>query len=298
MLNAFYDFAVSSAKYDFVGFLLEAERYRQMTGKDGIRFIFVPGPNDGFREDSLPPSPEIRYKMMVNILFPMCEMLGVSHEVLLCPDRDIALDVQLCVDSGGFESREILPVDYKVTNPSSLYGMQTITRAFRRHFYPLRAAHPIAKQSDLITITLRECHYWPTRNSRREVWFKAAQIIKDAGFRVLFIPDTDSLPIEGWACDTEAATNLHRRAAIYESAAHNFFVSNGPAWMAAAMSGVSGSIFKMVADGAPTCSSKFYKNIGFPEGSQIGRDNFKLVWQDDTEDHVLSEVRRVIGCLQ
>lgn len=287
MLNAFYDFAVSPAKYDFIGFLLDAERYRQLVGEDGIQFVFVPGPKDGFRDDKLPPKPEIRLKMLQNILIPMCGMLGIPAKIYICQSRVEALEFQLKVTG-----QEIFPTEYRATDPTHHYGMHVMARSFHRKFYPLRAYKPIEPQLDLITITLRECHYWPSRNSNREVWLEAGKVITDAGLRVLFIPDTDSPAIDG---DWQATTDLHHRAALYEAAKHNFFVSNGPAWMAAVMPKVNATIFKMVSADAVSCSPKFFRNIGFPIGSQVGRSNHKIIWEDDTLEAVLPRVKEIVG---
>ena len=286
MLNAFYDLAVSPAKYDFLGFLLDAERYRQMTGEDGIRFIFVPGPNDGFRVDKLPPhAPELRAKMLNNILFPMCGMIDAKVELRMCAKRE---------DAGQFENGEMFPSKYRSGDPSSHYGTHIFIRNFKRGFFPLRAVYQLEKQPDLITISLRESHYWTIRNCNRETWVEAAKMIKEAGLRVLFIPDVDSPPLEGWDVDVLAATDLNRRAAIYESAAHNFFVSNGPAWMAAAMGKVNATMFKLLVEGGLCCSEKFYDSVGLPVGSQIGHDNHRIVWEDDTVENVLPVVENVI----
>jgi hypothetical protein len=283
MLTAFYDLALSPAKYDFVGFLQNADRYRKLMLLEGIRFVFVLGPNQGFREDALPPAPPKRALMLNNILIPMCFMLGIPVEIIIAT-REEARELQ---------TGEIFPMGYLVDNPVNHYGAHIMTREFRRGNYPLKPVKKIEKQPDLITITLRECHYWPTRNGNRETWLAAAEIIKKAGLRVLFIPDVDSLPIED--SDTEASIDLNRRAAIYESAEHNFFVNNGPAWMAAAMPNTNCTIFKILAEGAVCVSEKYYRNIGFPKGSQIGRPNHKIVWEDDTKEHVLPVVHEVIG---
>lgn len=287
MLTAFYDLALSPAKYDFIGFVMDAERHRRLTGEDGIRFVFVPGDNGGFRVDKLPPQDlSLRRKMFNNILLPMCCMLGVPTEIVLCSER---------VDARKYQTGEVFPTEYLVEQPAAHYGMHVIVRGFKRGMFPLKASEPIDDMPEVVTITLRESHYWPTRNGNREVWLAAAQKIKDAGLQVVFIPDVDSPEIEGWYSDHESSLNLHRRAAIYESAKHNFFVSNGPAWMAAAMAKPNCTIFKLVAEGAVCCSAGYYELIGFPVGSQIGRPNHKIIWEDDTIESVLPAVEEVIN---
>lgn len=286
-LNCFYDLAVSPAKYDFISFLLDAEHYRCLTGLSSLRLIFVPGPNNGFRIDELPPQDTNRRLMMLkNILIPLCDMLGVPGEIVVCPDRETAAE---------FQEGEVFPTDYLVAQPAPHYGQHIAVRAYKRGLYPLRAVKPIDAQPDLITITLRESSYWPTRNGNRDTWLKAADMIKAAGLRVLFIPDVDSPPLEGYNCDMQASTDLHRRAALYESAAHNLFISNGPAWMAAAMSKPACTMFKVISQGAVSCSDKYFRQIGFPKGSQIGRDNHRIVWEDDTEEAVVPVVQEIIN---
>lgn len=287
MLTAFYDLMVCPAKYDFLGFLLDAERFRRLTQQESVRFVFVPGPNHGFREDPLPPHSIPRRKMMLdNILVPMCQMTGAQVEVIICPTRQ---------DARKYQTGEIFPMGYLVDDPIKDYGTHVFMRAFARKFYPLHAVNQIQPQPDLITITLRESHYWPARNGNRETWLAAAEMIKAAGLRPLFVPDVDSPPVEGWESDKEASTNLHHRAALYESAAHNFFVSNGPAWMAAAMPKVNSTIFKAATEtGGVSCSKDYWELAGFPVGSQIGRHNHRIVWEDDTKEAVLPVVVELI----
>ncbi len=285
MLNAFYDFAVSPAKHDFVSFMLDAERFRRLTGWHGINFIFVPGPAGGFREDKLPPrDPEVRRSMFMKILVPMTKMLECQTKVTICQDREQALALM---------KGEIFPTEYTVKVPTMHYGTQLMMRAFMRGEYPFVAPLKMHPKPDLITITLRETDYWDQRNSNRETWLAAAEAIKSAGLRVLFIPDTHSAEIVGWKSDKEATYNLLRRVAIYDAAAYNLFVANGPACIAMAMKSVNGIMFKVLND-APATSASFYTGIGFPPGSQIGRDNFNLVWEDDTKEVVLPEVERVV----
>lgn len=62
------------------------------------------------------------------------------------------------------------------------------------------------------TVTLRNCHRDPARNSDREMWLDFA---KEIGARV--IPDYSDEPI-----------HLHDRVALYAGAEMNYFVSNGP----------------------------------------------------------------------
>lgn len=286
MLNAFYDLSVSPVKYDFVGFLLSVEHHRILTGENQVRIIFVPTVDGGFRIDKLPPyGNEKRRNMLINIVLPMCGMLGYPVDVVVCAEREQAKP---------FLTETIFPTQYTLKTPIPHYGHQTIARAFNNGFYPLVARKPIPRMNDTITISLRESHYWPSRNGNRKTWLKAAEMIKDFGLKPLFIPDVDSEPVEGFESNTEASSSLNTRAALYDASAHNLFVNNGVAWLAAAMKTANCTIFNMVAEGAPCCSPSFFESVGFPVGSQIGRDNHKIVWEPDSEEAVLPEVESII----
>ena len=52
-LQCIYDLEIAPCSYDFFAFLLSAETHRVRNRYDNIELIFLPGPNNGYREDNL-----------------------------------------------------------------------------------------------------------------------------------------------------------------------------------------------------------------------------------------------------
>jgi hypothetical protein len=136
------------------------------------------------------------------------------------------------------------------------------------------------------TITLRNSDYWPERNSDFDAWTGAATFIESMGYQVVWVPDMDgATPHPAF----DAATwDIDIRAALYEGAALNLGVSNGPVALMA-MLNCRYLIFKMVTDGCPSTSVDFLKSHGLVPGSSYN-ERGRLVWENDTEEVLIREI--------
>lgn len=87
---------------------------------------------------------------------------------------------------------------------------------------------------NMVTITLRECDEWPHRNSNLPAWALFAEDLHKQGFTPLFVRDTARAfdLIDGFATSPKASLDILERCALYESAACNLFVANGPCTLA------------------------------------------------------------------
>jgi hypothetical protein len=85
-----------------------------------------------------------------------------------------------------------------------------------------------------VVITLREATHWRFRNSNLSSWTRLARELERDGENVIFVRDTAmaTKDLPGFATYPLAAVNLPVRAALYERAKINLFVSNGPATIA------------------------------------------------------------------
>ena len=270
-LTAVYDLAMCPAKYDFLGFLLAAENERGLRGLKSVRFVFLPGPNDGFRDDHMPPrDTAAREQMMRNVVLPMCKLLPS------------------CIGVERRDHRGIGDLDGWITTGASerVYGLKILVQVARNGLYPLRVDGALPGHDNVVTITLRESHYWPTRNSTREVWFEVAERLTDMGLTPLFVPDVDSADTDELKqhgqVDHEATTDLHGRLRLYRSCRHNFFVNNGPAWLATFVPDINMTMCKILAPEAPGTTHGFYANAGLPPGSQLGRPGHRIIWGEET----------------
>lgn len=282
---AVYDLALSPPTYDFIGFLVSAERQRLRSGEKSFSVAIVSGPNGGFRQDDLPPKdPAVRRKMLDNIVKPMCSLVATCSEVVELT-RD---EVKARIDAGG---ERVFPTGYQAEKPKSHYGTGYYVKSIRAGVMPL-VVDGVVKEPGLVTITLRQSHYWPTRNSNVDEWVKVARELQSRGKRVVFVPDADGYDarLEGFEIDTRASTDLIHRARLSANAELNLSVSNGPAWMLCLMPQVSYMVFKLVAVDAPACNPAFFAANHLPVGSQLGRPNHKIVWADDDAETILKAI--------
>lgn len=260
--NAVYDLAVSPPTFDFVGFLVSAERARLESGKERLRIIIVSGPDNGFRRDHLPPrDPAERRRMLENIVIPMCSLLPSVNAV-----------EQLQAEHVGAVD---FPKGWSAQSRIQHYGTNKMAQAWKAGFFPFRVPDVEVKQN-LVTITLREAPYWPTRNSNVQAWHELATLLRDHGYEVRIIGGDD-------------LQNSYERAQVYAGAKLNLFVSNGPVAMASFMPQASCLVFKMCSPGAPCVDPGFFSGAGFPVGSQIGRKGYRIVWKDDDLETISSE---------
>lgn len=266
MLTAVYDLASSPPTFDFAGFLVSAERERLRLGKKHVRILIAAGPDNGFRKDRLPPrDPAERRRMLNNIVIPMCSLLPSCVSV-----EEWEAD---CIRDADF------PVGWNQRSRKSHYGTDKFVQAWKDNCFPLTAG--VTEKKDFITITLREADYWPTRNSNVDVWMKLAQSLINAGEAVTIIRDAD-LP------------NSSDRAGVYERAKLNLFIGSGTMAMTTLIREARCLVFKMCSPSAPCVDPQFFAAVGMPVGSQIGRDNHRIVWKDDDYETLVEETVKEI----
>lgn len=118
---------------------------------------------------------------------------------------------------------------------SEVYTTKHIVAASRRgEAVPKLVAPNVEFSEPPVTITLREASHWPHRNSDIIDWLKFGMELKRKGRQVIVVRDTEKAfePLAGFDCAPEASLDVIARAALYQAAACNLFVSNGPATLA------------------------------------------------------------------
>lgn len=278
MLTAFYDLAVSPPTFDVLGFLATAERKRIELGEPTLRIVIVPGPDNGFRKDNLPPrDPKVRMRMLKKIVLKLCKLLPSVGEVVHCETR---------ADAVAFKTGHVFPDGYDEAQPVMSYGTKLITNAIRAGCMPFRADRPVTKNDRLIAITLREAHYWPSRNSNLPEWQKVARHFMKAGYEVVFVRDTEQATkaLPGLRTDPDASISLQSRLALYETARLNMFVNNGPAALAMLSQNVALLTSKMETADAPCTNAAYFAAHGMPKGEQLPRPDCHILWADDRAD--------------
>lgn len=269
-LTAVYDLAVSPPTYEFLSFLCAAEKARLQHGHTYLDVVFMPGPKDGFRDDALPPSLEERHSMLHRICVSACRLLPSVRTVTVRADRQPV-------------SGTIFPDGWTVLTPVSHYGMQWVVEGLPQ---ALRATEYAKKRvrytpRSYITITLRQSSYWPERNSNLHEWTAAARVLQARGYEVVWVPDTDT-------SDSIMSWDIDFRLALYEGAACNLMIANGPL-MLAVLSTVPYLAFKMVTEACPSTTPEFMRQHGYDVGFQFSA-NGRCIWKEDTCDTIVDAV--------
>ena len=273
VLNAVYDLGLSPPTYDFIAFLIEAERHRIEKKIDKMDVWFQPGPWHGFRHDELPPDAATRKAMLWRVCAGMARLMPSVRNVMVLGERS---------QIGG----EVFPVDYAEQHPKSHYGIRYLrgasqmlrasdsARAWAAKRYPARYA----------TITMRESTYWPERNSNRPEWEKVAWWLSKQGIHAVFVEDTEKT-------GDALAFDIDLRAALYEGAVVNLGVSNGPMTMCPYL-GAKYLIFNVGQVAAVhSATPEFLAAHGYtPEGEGMGGDG-RMVWKADTAENIIAELQ-------
>jgi hypothetical protein len=208
MIAAFYDLQVSPPTWDFTKFLMRAcmERGNE---REPVQVVVVPGPKGGFRDDTFPPDLEMRRQMLRQVVLRYCDLLPwVTANV--CATRD---EAAVMLEDARREGASTLPDAYRLDAPVSTYNEALLIRAHHagRRLPRLRAlgaqdaivARRLGAHRPVVCV-LRECAYWPERNSDLAIWASFGRWLRDEKRRrVIFIRDVaqigqDFAELETW----------------------------------------------------------------------------------------------------
>lgn len=141
-----------------------------------------------------------------------------------------------------------------------------------------------------VVITLREHMHHTHRNSGLTDWIKFAGYLQERGEHVIFVRDFAKADedITGFETMPEASRNIIVRAALYESAKCNLFVSNGPSTVA--LFGNRPWLQFIHCDESEAdkyiqnTPQWWYTNHGIVPGEQFpwSEPNQRIIWQPDT----------------
>lgn len=265
MNQACYDLAHNPPTFDAVAFIVQVV---EQFGTEPVAINIAHGPVEGFRNDNVwPQSIGKRERLYAQILVPLFQMLP-SVRIIRHDSRE-----------GWGKNEYTIPWKHFV-------------RCNSKGIRPLQPRAHVPTDPRLVTITLREADHWPQRNSNVPEWLLAARVIREMGYRVVFIRDTkfatdsfDEFPVS-W----RAATDLHARGALYRAATCNMFVSNGPAWLAMACDAPT-LVFRPTCEDLGSCyDSNWFRECGVEPGGQFPNTakHHRLIWAADTRDTIIS----------
>ncbi len=255
----------------------EVDRQRfggQRFGGGRIHVRFKAGPKDGFRDDVLPRPLDAKQAIFQNVMRPALRLMNAVEQI------------------GPFEGRE---------SPVSIYFPMHAVHAHCAGYKIPKWKVPPEIMEEMryflndrkpVVITLRECSYWPTRNSNMEAWTGFAQ---NCGEDIIFVRDTAKAyePMPGFETNARAAVELLWRAALMESAKCNLLVANGPVsislyghapWM------VFGCLTPEIPEYRAGNADWWKKQMDVEVGQQFPWSGPKqrIIWDKDTRDAIES----------
>jgi hypothetical protein len=292
LLTVYYDLSVCPVGYDVIKTLAVAEAERKTLGLDGLRVVFVPGPNGGFRNNEMPFDIDQRRQMFWGICMGICRCLpsirAISH---LNSDAEI-----------GDVGEHVYPYGYSADNRVGVYGIAYLIDAMHKGDIacfeaPEWARRQVVKwiRQNTVTITLREAGYVDGRNSLIGEWVAAADELKSRGYHVVFVRDTDQAfgaDFHGHDVCHAASYDISMRLALYEAAAVNCFVANGPFTLGLLAPRAKCIVFGMQREGDFNMGAEHWKRRNLPVGSEYPNTHgrFKTVWQRESAANIVDAV--------
>jgi hypothetical protein len=262
-MNVYYDLAVSPISYDVLAFLVKARMAANESGDDELHVNIVPKTDGlgGFSRDwGNYDAEETRWRLW-NIVIPACQLARAT--VSLLPNRDgfVADGV------AHHHSKELIQAGRIAKLSASPQAIAYVDE------YLAGYARPV------VTITIRETED-AARNSDQRAWYLFMRSIENR-FAVIWLDDSRKQLAK------LNALTVDLRCALYQRAAMNLFVANGPS----ALCWYTGAPFMIFNCGGVHGENwrKHYEWLGLPDGKQLpwaDHARQKLIYKPDTFENI------------
>lgn len=294
ILYACYDMNVSRATYDFLGFLCLAESYRIELACQAMHVVIVNAENNEFNQSRWGVhSLDEHHWRLSQILIPCCKLLSSCSGVSQTASRS---EAQKLVNS----ENHVFPKGYSVASPVGIFEFNHLfdrvaegfgvnylqaSRSALNYIDKYLSMHN-PKNKSIVSITLRQTHGKPKRNSDISAWQKVAHWLIEFGYFVVVVPDTDNPIVTGfegcWVADV-VCFNVELRMALYQRSYLNLGVNNGPMHLCAMNSKVDYLMYKQVVEEYPHSSLQSFIDRGFQLGGNFpdATKTQKFIWEDD-----------------
>lgn len=303
-LYAFYDLDRQPSSFDTVHFLLAAEAAREKVGSPPLVLVVVPRSEREARVVE-------RFRalrgstwgaagedwMRSQVVAAVAHLLPSVSGVVEAPGRAWAGILRSSLDAA-----RVYPPRYDVRVPQAQHHLRRLSEALDGGFDARRLrSSPVARDAvarwtgggPFVTVTLRRSSTSPIRNSSPQAWQAFVRRAVGDGFDVVLVDDFEAPPLD-WSCvDGQsvrvfepAVWNVQARMALYESAAGNWFVNNGPAALALfARERPPTFVTKMLVPDVPETSEAYFDAAGIRVGGPYPSDHpfGAFVWSDDDE---------------
>lgn len=273
-MRAYYDLGRSPATFDFVHWLVNAEKQRLASGESNIQVVFVDGERQ-LTERDFAFNPERKAWRLHNLLVPLCRLLPSVN---------------------GYEVYGIGQQTIPYTVPKDKLGT---------FFHASEAARDLAAawvrtNKPIVTMTVRQSDFQIARNTNLEEWKKTAQWFADQGCLPIIVPDTEALlggekmmPLAEFRICEPAALYPDMRLALYERAMLNCFTSGGP-YVLAMYSALPFFMCKLVNPDIGTCTETYMKKIGITPDTVLNPCQ-QICWKDDVFDLIKPNLEALLA---
>ena len=307
-LQCIYDLAVSPCSYDFFAFLLSAETHRVRNRYDNIELIFLPGPNNGYREDNLRTDSQ-NQQFFINVIIPGIELLPSINSFHKLSKRSQYCNIKS-------KNNDIFPRGYSLERPRPDYAMHGLVTArirdeepvfFSPPEYAVQAAKKIlfnlCNNKKPVILTVRELERENSsgmRSIKTDIWKQVIEELKDSDYELIVIRDTgsavNSTPLFENIHELQVASyHMHIRYAIHQVAHLSFFKNNGP-FLPAFYSKSNVIMFNDFDENHAALTEDWMKtNFGINYGSQypMAAQNSIVRWGDENKEQILKDIFNV-----
>lgn len=301
---AIYDLDKINCSYDFLVFFQNAYLIKKKNKFNKLDIIILSGSFKGFKKQQF--HRERNFKIdyaqsrLSNIVYQALNMFTDYFDNIIFVKNRKSLSIKKLFQ----DYKLVFPINYNLNIEKKKYTSQCIwsnlesaNKNFK--FAKLKISKLIQKKirqylntkKKIITITLRESGYTKFRNSKLNEWKKIIKYIDKKKFIIIVLRDFEQLGkkdfFRKYELFPEASINLGFRAAIYNMANLNMFVSNGPqtiCWI----NDIKSISWKVWGDGKD--KSLFDDNLGFSknEKSKILNNKRQILLSDnDTFDNLI-----------
>lgn len=305
-LRVVYDLNVAPVSFDFVSFIAGAEYERARRGLVSMDVVVLPVTAESprfsrFKEDNGAGLENIRWRLHKIVAETAFMMKSVSDFHYFSDRAEGIAYIQS-------NSAPLYPpqYDFKTFDHLNRLTYKAIANAcdtgeaFRfieasavARSYVTKWKSEVSAGRPLVSISLREASYVPSRNSLIEEWMRMAEYLTDKGFCVVFVRDTEKaldqdprfkkyLVFEG------ASWSLDLRIALYEQAYQNLFVNNGPQMLTIVGKNCPYIVFKLIVDDWPATTREHMIRTGMVVGEnlKLAAKNQWLVWDIDRFENI------------
>jgi hypothetical protein len=312
---AIYDLKASTAwiSFDFAWFLFAAEIFAKKNSKTTFELVVIMDLGNYGKATALP---EYRYSMLThnmewrihNILVPLVGLCSACSKFSIVEKFNKPLS-QFVVFPQGYNGVTYIPgMNYRFIF-DNYYGLKLeglrapkIARDFVEKWMMEQKI-----DANAVAITIRDYPHDKSRNSNLRHWVKFARYVETAGFRPIFILDTETSLLKqkmlsGETIFLASSWNMAMRIALFEAAKLNVFPNNGPASLAQLSVTCNYIATGIVNKKSPQTTEKMFRERGLKVGQRKFFSHFSnayqvLSWEDDSFDILKLEFEKFLDYL-